>query len=325
MGMGMGMGMDSGSMGGSGYGMGMGMDSTMGASYGYTGDTMGTYGGGMDTSGYAMGGNMAMLPPPYKMIRFYDQLKESDIRKTFRYRVRVMMEDPNYPSDRFPAPRNSDLKDEVFARVSALRQVEDPKASDVMKENLAMARNATKKVFNRTKRFTPWSEASNPIYVRGVEDVYIGKFAKKGSEPEAVLVKLDPKGAYVPMYSFVPAENKRLPVFRRGAVLAYQKVTTQFAHPISLVIKMWKDYSFAGWSTVVDYRGNEALANDSKDDPMTDIGEMMVLMGDGRVEVSNEFDDAFWYRAFTLADEREAADNAASPPTDMGGGTMTGS
>ncbi len=34
---------------------------------------------------------------------------------------------------------------------------------------------------------------------------------------------------------------------------------------------------------------------------------MMMLMSDGRVQISNEFDDTVHYRAFPLADEREAA------------------
>ena len=188
------------------------------------------------------------------------------------------------------------------------------------------------KIYNRTKRYTAWSDASNPIYVRGTEDVYIGKVPKKSGDPvvDAVLVKLDTqKGAYVPMFSFVTEDTKevRLPPFRKGTMLSVPKLTTQFAHPITTIIKEWPDYNFNGWSTVVDIRGNDALAlSDNKDDPLSDIGEMMVLMGDGRVEVTNEFDDAFWYRAFTLADEREAAEKGTAATDTMGGmGGMSGS
>ena len=318
MGMGMGMG---GSMGsamesGSGYGMNYGMGSG-----GEMSGSMGAgYGGGMESS-YGMGGGYgmgaAMIPTKYKMIRFYDRLKESDVRKTFKYRVRVMLEDPNYPSDKFPAPRSSDLQDDVFARVALLRQKEDPEAEAIRKANLALRANAKPQVYNRTKRFTPWSEPSNSIYVRGTEDVYFGKFPKKGNdEVDGVLVKLDTqRGAYVPMFSFVTEDNKedkKVPTIKRGAVLVYKELTTQFVHPITMVIKTWEKYSnFNGWSTVVDIRGNDPLVLSEKDDPLTELGEVMVLMGDGRVEVTNEYDDAFWYRGFTFADEREAADNSS--------------
>ncbi|MGN6544070.1 MAG: hypothetical protein ACTHK7_03405, partial [Aureliella sp.] len=320
--------------GGSSYGAG-------GSMPGYGGAESGAYGAGADMyggmsgggSGYGMGYGMGAMakPAPYKMVRFYDQLSEKDVRKTFKYRIRVMMEDPNYPSDRFQAPRSSDMKDDVFARVAKLRQVEDPKADKVRQDNEKARPGTPPKVFNRTKRYTPWSEASNAIYVRGTEDVYVGRFKSKigapDAEPEAVLVKLDTqKGAYVPMYAFTTKEGKpkdNPPPYRRGAVLVMQKITTQFPHPITMVMKEWPDYpGFKGWSTVVDIRGNDELVlSDNKEDPLSDNGEMMLLMGDGRVEISNEFDDAFWYRAFTLADEREAADKAgASPSSDAAAG-----
>jgi hypothetical protein len=239
------------------------------------------------------------------------------------------MEDPNYPSDFYPAPRNQDLKDDVFARVATIRKKEDPEAEAVRKENLNAKPNTPRKFYNRTKRYTPWSDPSNSIYVVGNEDVFIGKFpAKRTNEPtaDAVLVRLDPRGAYVPMFSFPTEggkEEKRLPQFKRGSVLIYPKVTTQFAHPITTVLKEWPDYSgFIGGSTVVDMRGNEPLAlSDAKDDPLTDNGEMMVLMSDGHIKVTSEYDDAFWYRAFTLADEREAIEKSGGA---FMGGDMTG-
>ena len=182
---GMGMPGDGGmGMGGMGMG-GMGMGGMMGGMEG------GGYGGDMGMGGMGMG--MGMYTPKYKMIRFYDQV-DGDVTKTFQYRVRVMMEDPNYPSDRFPAPRPSDMTSEVFARVSPIRQKEDPQAEAVRRENMTLKAGQKPKIFNRSKIYTPWSEASNPIYVRGFEDVYFGRFAKgSGREPvvEAVLVKLE--------------------------------------------------------------------------------------------------------------------------------------
>ena len=135
------------------------------------------------------------------------------------------------------------------------------------------------------------------------------------------------------MYSFLLDDptNKfkpvQLPTFKRGAVLASDKMPVQFAHPITTAMKMWEGVEFnggpRGGSTVVDIRGNEPLLGNTRDDPMTDLGEMMVLMSDGRVEVSNEFDDAFWHRGFTLLEEREAVDKQLTGG-DMGMGGMPG-
>ncbi len=331
-------GMDSGM----GMGMGMGMP---GASMGMPGgDAMGMTGmaGGMPgmgtETGMGMGMGMGMtgpMIPKYKMVRFYDRLDVRDIGKTYKYRVRLIMEDPNYPSDRYPAPRANDMEDEVFLRVAKLRAVEDPKADAIAKENARITNPKTpRKIFQRTKRETDWSEPSNSIFVRGVDDVYFGKMPKKTGDPQvdAVLVRLDTtKGAYVPLFSFATEDKNavKTPIYSRGAVISFPKLTTHFAHPLTTLLKEWVDYSsfanpIGNWNTVVDIRGNDPLAlSSAKDDPLSDEGEMMVLMSDGRVEVTNEFDDAFWYRGFTYADERERAANTNNN-ANMNAGGMEG-
>lgn len=334
------MGM-AGSMGG--YGDMASGGSAGGMDSGMMGGSMGGYGGSGSMGGYGMGGSMAFMPAKYKMIRFYDPLKPSDIGKTFKYRVRVTMEDPNYPSDTLAqAPPANDLEPQVFERVSAARAIDDPivekyRLENVKARQVALANKTAPKLkfHTRKKRDTDWSEPSKGIYVRGYDDVYVNKMGKKQANPEvdAVIVRLDiKKGAYVPMYFFVEdeealkkqAEEKdkdakppkiakvTVPPFRRGAVVALgTPLTTQFAHPITNVIKRWAGYEefSKGWNTVVDVRGGEPLAgNKAQEDPLTDNVEMMMLMSDGRVEVSSEFDDVPQYRGFTFADEREAAE-----------------
>ncbi len=235
------------------------------------------------------------------------------------------------------------------------RAIDDPIIEKYRIENrkaiLAAQANRTPpklKFHTRKKLETPWSEPSKGIYVRGTDDVYVNKMSKKQSNPEveAVLVRLDvTKGAYVPMYFFVEDEEalktqaeredkdakppkiakSTIPPFRRGAVVALgSPLTTQIAHPITSIMKRWIGYEefSKGWNTVVDIRGGDPLAgNKAQEDPLTDNVEMMMLMSDGRVQISNEFDDAAQYRGFTLADEREAAEkgNAMSGAGAMGG------
>ena len=113
---GMGMGMEGG-MGGmegmeGGYG---GMEGGYGGMEGGYGGMEGGYGGmeggygGMEggmggMGGMGMGGmggaTMSAGPQPeFKMLRFYDMLTPQDVGKTYRYRVRLIMRDPNYPKN----------------------------------------------------------------------------------------------------------------------------------------------------------------------------------------------------------------------------------
>ena len=358
--MGMGSGMEMGAgmgMGSGGMDMGMGMGMGMG-SEGGSGGMGGSMMGGSMMGGGMMGG-MNFMPAKYKMVRFYDKLEFADVGKTFKYRIRLIMEDPNYPSDRFPSPPANDMEQKVFARVSALRAIDDPIVDRYRLENAKAIQTARAnktvpklKFHTRKKLEGPWSAASKGIYVRGIDDVYVNKMGKKQVSPEveAVIVRLDyAKGAYVPMYFFVEdeealkkqAEEKdkdakppkiskaTVPAFKRGAVIALAgPLTTEFAHPITNVIKRWMGYSTFDKrpNTVVDIRGGDPLAGSkAQEDPLSDNVEMMMLMSDGRVEVTTEFDDASHYRGFTLADEREAAEKgtgagAASMGMGMGSG-----
>ncbi len=56
----------------------------------------------------------------------------------------------------------------------------------------------------------------------------------------------------------------------------------------------------------------------SRDDPQSAGGEIMILHTDGRIQISNVFDDLFLYRMYTYADEKEAAEKASQ--NQMGGG-----
>jgi hypothetical protein len=96
--------------------------------------------------------------------------------------------------------------------------------------------------------------------------------------------------------------------------------------PSTRMIKRQEGYEVKPGATVVDIRGGGKLAGDSRDDPLSGIGEMLILHADGRVEVTNDFDDLFNFRMYTFADEHEAAakQGAAPPAGGYGGGGYGG-
>jgi hypothetical protein len=307
MGMGMGGGMEGGYGGGEGMGMGMGMGD-MG---------MGGMGMGSGMGGMGMGGMSAGPQPEFKMLRFYDMLTQLDVGKAFRYRVRLIMRDPNYPErdvknerDYLPAPQPSSLQPEVFARVSEIRKKDE-------------AAYETDKKARRTMLKTEWSEPSQPVRISARYDAYagLGYDPAANPRPSAVIAEAaanivatvtDLANGVTYARNFIDA--------RRGSVLnSGKKEIVEFVVPASRVIKK-RELAFASNSLVCDMRGGEELgASNKRDgDPLAASGEVMVLLGDGTVQITNDIDDSFEYRLYTFADEHETAQRST------GSGSMGG-
>lgn len=309
MGPGGGMGDMMGGMGGPGGGDG---DSYGGGMYGGGG-----YGGGMYGGGGMAGpaGNFASPQPDYKMIRCFDMnINSGDIGKVYRYRIKVIMRDPNYPEDpKIPMPAPNTLGDDVWARVGPLME----------KDDAAIEKNPKHK---RKMLETDWSEPSAPVLVRAPVEVFAGEVDFEGpstyvdqqnvvslvrKEPQATVIatKMDKNGA------FLVVEQK----VRRGSVInSTKKVDIDFVVPSTRVIKTREDVNFVSGATIADIRGGVALEGDSRDDPQSSGGEMMILYPDGRVEINNDFDDMFVYRMYTFADEKEALEKSATAGAGMG-------
>ncbi|GIW98112.1 MAG: hypothetical protein KatS3mg111_1445 [Pirellulaceae bacterium] len=316
-----GYGTEGGSMPGygGGYGGGYGMEGygSYGAE-GYGAEGMEGYGmSGYGMGGYgAMAGGMGVSPydrphPEYKMVRCYDFLPLQQFGKVYRYRVRLILRDPNYPeSNRIQAPAPNELKDDVWQRVAKL----------MAKDQAAKQKNPDAP---RSMEFiTEWSEPSPPVYVRAPFEVFTGEIDFQGpqvfnvdgraiavttTEPTAKLVAgaMDfSTGAMVPI---------ALERVRRGAVLN-DKQDVEVIDPATRVVKKKEDVVVETFATVVDMRGGEKLEVYSNDDPQRAIGEIMVLHRDGRIEVSTEMDDLFYYRMYTFQEEKEAAEKSGQTP-----------
>ncbi len=315
-----------GGYGGEGGGYGGGYGGEGGGGYG--GEGGGGYGGGAGYGGGGYGGmagGMSASPATqaeYKMFRCYDILSTQDIGKSYRYRIRLFMRDPNYPENRFlqrPAPNQ--LKDDVWARVSVA----------MAKDEEAIRKNPNAP---RTLRITDWSEASAPTRVQFPSAVFAGNVDydgprdfEAGGKIYSVSLKEATGSAVATSLDFKTGARSAVKseAIRRGSYLT-DKADVELIVPTDRVIKIEKDFVVDSRSTVVDIRGGVTLAGSSRDDPLKDIGEIMILKRDGSIEITNEFDDMFNYRMYTSADDHDAAENggAMSQPGGMSGGYGAG-
>ena len=136
----------------------MSLESSMGAG-GYPGMAPGMMPGmgppapvqlSLDADGqYGMPGMPSVRPVKYKMIRFFDLTAEPG--KTYRYRVRVMMEDPNRPQNKAAEPNPRILDQAVADRLAKVTAEDEDVAKKTGKER-------------RTYWLqTEWSEPSEPV------------------------------------------------------------------------------------------------------------------------------------------------------------------
>lgn len=304
-----------------GYGGGMGSYGGEGGMYGgggYGGGEGGGYGGGMGM-GMGMGMSPSAPQPEFKMVRCYDFLSQRDLSKVFRYRIRLIMRDPNYPEiASIPRPAPNSLEDKVWARVAPLITKED---QAVKADPKAM----------RTPRFTDWSEPSPPARAELPANILAGDVEFDGPKSFTVegqtvsLTVKEPRGNVVAttMDWTTGAMFAYESDVRRGSVLV-EKADVELIVPSSRLVKIKKDQPIDTRSTIVDIRGGKPLAGDSRDDPLKDIGEMMILKRDGSVHVTNEFDDMFLYRLYRFADEHEMAEKMSAGAAGGGAGMGAG-
>jgi len=323
---------DSGFGGPGGMGMGGGGSGEMGGDYGDDGGMSGDFGFGGGDMGMGMGmggpgggGNFGTggrteasiaLLPEYKMVRVYDFLKFEDVGRTFRYRMRIAMRDPNYPENQdyygskyaatvLPPPSNDELSHEVYERVSALKR----------QENKMIEEAVDKKVYKaRSMRYTPWSEPSPPVLVATPVEAFAGDIDPKGVATLAIAHLY--RGQNMP-----GAIIAREVTAQRGSLLGATQTNMDFISPTVKVVKQAEKYSLLTGAVVVDMRGGQPLSGHSeKDDPQTAEGEAMILRSDGSLLFTSDLDDQFLYRMYTFQDDKEAAKTRQTAGGRGGGG-----
>ncbi len=325
-GMAPGMGYPGGSEMGSGggmYGAPPGMD-TYGSGTGYPG-SMGYPGGSeMGAGGYGMPGMPGIQQPAvkYKLVRFFDFTAEPG--KSYQYRVRVMIEDPNRPIDRSAEPNTRILDQAVVDRLGKVTAADDEYQKTSGKPRRTYWRQ------------TEWSEPSNVVTVINPEHFVGGgatggRSIKLAAAGPAVEIE-EPKGKVVTVVwdrrraTEVPAEREVL----RGAFLDFTD-KADVLQPLTLQIKRIEEFEFDTEAFVADLRGGESLLLDvdtttKEETPLPVPGEFLVVDGDGRLIACSEVDDAEEYRRLLfIEDTPGAATGGMAPSPEMGGyGDMMG-
>jgi hypothetical protein len=277
----------------------------------------GAYGedGGYGYGGYGAMGAVSAAPPKYKLIRYTDTNVERG--RKYRYRIRVYLHDPNHPNLAwgFFAPSAASLHPDVQQRVKKLDAEDAKRPKDA----------TTGLPFRTYWLISEWSEPSPIAELPLDQRVYAGKITARApakirgldvqlNEPiaEALAVVFDrTKVADIP----APLEK-----VARGAVLhATQDV--KVIHPVTKEVIDLPKFTVATDCLIADMMGGEALrpVDRTLPQPMTAVGEMLVMDPLGRLTVRNEADDIDMYRRFTVPKT-----DPNQPPATGPGGPLPG-
>jgi len=274
---------------------------------------MGGMMGGMGGMGGMMGGmDGEMLSaniPDYKLVRFYDF--SAEIGHVYRYRVQLLIEDPNHPNtksddeyrDHLP-PKQVTLKDDVIERIKQLDS----------------------SIFYRA---TPWSEPSEPVavldplqFAGGTADVIktitdpVSRRPFQDHEPSGVVktIMWDEHRAVDIMFN--------RPVHRGSFMNFY--ADAEYGHPITEVIMAAGQQQFKTDFIIGDIRGGDTLPLNTKDMPYHAPGEFLLIDAQGNLVVRTELADDTLFRRYNYTSDPE--DQFAPSNADMGeeAGGMTG-
>ena len=237
--------------------------------------------------------------PDYKLIRFYDfrDFSGSDRSapqpgRKYVYRIRVAIEDPNFPENPAAQPRNSTLSAEVFRRV-------EREAANAARTNRRISRR--------------WSEFSEPSPVVSLPPTTA---AYAGPVVPATIRKMQVDGREVE-FTQKPATGKLVvaqwhrtyqvpvPVFMdvlRGSVVA-KKGDFEVPDPLSLAVKKLPDTEINTQTVVVDVGGGNPLAISAAEN-QTEPALMLLFDASGGLRVVDEVQSQHGYRLYSFADER---------------------
>jgi len=267
--------------------------------------------GGMGGMGGMGGGSGTSFIPPtaetpkqlpstkYKLVRFYDF--ETKANRIYRYRVRLLMYDPNFPEAASIQPRSSslDVASGTLKRVQELLEKERKALESLSKE-----KEEGKTPYKRNSfRPTAWSEPSAPVSTVRSAEGYLGEpkivystdkeqrlYETSPPRAEAVMIDWDPTNAI-----FIPRQD----TVSRGYVFGLpnreggKEAPIEIIHPISKVIKNLDDPKIKNLTAVIDLVGFANLENKIPKDPHLKSGGRGVAFDpeSNRIIVLREFDD----------------------------------
>jgi hypothetical protein len=323
-----------------GYGGGSGSGAPPG--YGGGGGAPPGYGGGGGAPpgyGGAAGGITTIIAPTaetpkelpstkYKAVRFYDF--EAKPNRIYRYRVRLLMYDPNFPEAASIQPRSSSLD----VGTGTLKRVQE--LLDKEKKEIDGRKTGDGKPPYKRNAFRPtaWSEASPAIATVRTMEGYLG-------EPKMVYSADRDRKIYeasAPRAEMVVSEwdsNNAISVPRKETVVrgyvfgmpnrdGGKEVPFEIIHPITKLLKNLDLKEGKNLATVIDLAGFVNLESKVPKDSHLKSGGRAAAYDPlaNRLIIMREFDDFLDYGLLTEPDK--TAVGPLGGPLKIGGGTPFG-
>ncbi|MEX0793514.1 MAG: hypothetical protein WD045_10285 [Pirellulaceae bacterium] len=283
------------------------------------------YGGG---AGYGseMGGGYTGGTSPYdaerKLFRFVDATVRSNT--TYRYRVQLWLEDPNYPQNPQVAPTARALEQDVLSRLAEVRR----KDEEINKQHPGLAQP-----WRTYYRTTDFSDASEAVQTPGSSSVLAGRVEagrrvmQTGVANPRVLMLRDPVATVLGM-RWDPAKEvgalvtQELKGLTRGSIIE-NKGDLWVLNPGTLAFEQKEDYNFRTSMMVLDMRGGEDLPGrlvDANKERLKTPGEVLVMdAATGKVSVRNELQDADEFNLFNFAKPEVKKQPKSDAPEDYYG------
>jgi hypothetical protein len=250
--------------------------------------------GGMDLSTYRVVSK--------KQVRFVDFDVQPE--RKYRYRVQLVMQDPNHPMDAVSAPEITSLDEKARERIKAI-EAEDTKQSK--------ARNREVRTYWVT---SPWSEPSEIVSLPSPNRFYAGENTPSGTirMNNVVIPTNEPQGKVVAVQwdsklgVFAPAELTT----HRGSALN-TKSDVEVIHPMLGDLRKIPDYTLQTDALVLDMAGGEYLPGTDRNAPERAPGETLIIDAEGNLIVTDEAIDVEGPRKYIFPEPKEKPMAAAGP------------
>ena len=223
-------------------------------------------------------------PYKYVLVRFFHVGLKPGM--SYRYRVRVLLEDPNNPKETDARPDLRYLDNEARIRVA--------KARDEEKQP-----NSKPQYF----RITDWSNPSEIVSIPTFGGIFGGSVTPGRTVPvNGVPVKKEADSGKLLVVEWDARRATRIPGEMRvkvGSTLD-RILDVNVLNPVTVQLRSILGHKFATGGVVVDMRGGTPIAKGS---PINTPGEIAVFTPSGKMFTGNELDDLDSYRDELFLDE----------------------
>ena len=276
----------------------MGMGGEGGEMYEDAGGMMGMGGAASGIAGKPAEEN----PVDYKLLRFYDfhymmgAKRDPDapqFGRTYVYRIRYGVNDPNFPSDEKLQPKGKTLAPPVYERFTTLAQL------------------ATKEGKRTSTRWSEWSSPSPPTRLASPDQAAFGSVKAEKSRRatvggRSIVIESASPHAEVVAASFDPRYGVFVPTLidaTEGTVLSKEVESADVVDPITYEVKKLENPTIRSGSTIIDIEGGTKLEI-VDEDTMVEPGLFLMMDSNGELQVRDAVEEQRLYRIKSFAKER---------------------